>query len=664
LTEITNGVTVTVATSVAIDQTTVDAGGNVAVAGGVTLTVADAPGTDLDVFGTVTNSGTITPATGAAINFESGSGYYHAENGGAIPACTWNQTSTCTVLGVVGTIPTATTFNQNFGNVVWNCPSQTAELSLAGDLKNVSGNLTIRSTGSSQLDLAKSGFSTAQMNIAGDLNVQGGTVYIYSSSATGGTVTLAVGGNVAVTGGVLAGGTNVASFSDLVFTNNSGTRTFTSGGSFSGPIHWEVLPGITVNLGTSVVGGTGTFTVDSGGGLITARANGFSGNFTLASTNVSLSTGGNYTYDGVSLQSGDSLLPATVAGLTVSNNLGLVLHQATTATNMALIASPVTGNLSVPNTGAMVVSGGGCSVTGNLSLNAGSLTLVSSNNFPQLTIISGTASLNGGNIALTVLGAPIAEGTYLLVDTASGGTVSGALPALVNLSGTALPSWSTGLPQITGGKLYVTYQKFFSAVDAGPGFFSGENLQHEDVSGRTFYVWSTSDLTQPVSNWTLEGPTVEFPISGSSPAMSQYGITVTPSASPMYYVVATTNVGPFLATEPLITLTTSDYVSFDVGATNTLITSGGVFELVPPVITPVTITPGSAHLSSGAMTFAFTNATGLTFTIVATNNLAAPVATWPAIGTATESPAGSGSYHFSDPSAASNPQRFYLLRQP
>jgi hypothetical protein len=95
-----------------------------------------------------------------------------------------------------------------------------------------------------------------------------------------------------------------------------------------------------------------------------------------------------------------------------------------------------------------------------------------------------------------------------------------------------------------------------------------------------------------------------------------------------------------------------------------LITAGGVFELLPPVITPVMITPGSAHLSSGAMTFAFTNASGLSFTIVATNNLTAPVSTWPAIGTAVESPSGSGSYQFTDPGAATSPQRFYRLRQP
>ncbi|HTB84178.1 MAG TPA: Ig-like domain repeat protein [Candidatus Sulfotelmatobacter sp.] len=686
--------TVTVNSDVSINRTTVAANGSVSVLSGVKLSVVAATATDLDVFGIITNAGVVTNIAPATTVMESGATYYHNQDGGSLLIASWNVNSTCDVIGwtTATADSSATGVKQKFGNLTWNNPAETGIMSFGSStLTNVAGNFNVLSTGSGALALCIG--SDVNLKIGGDLNVvSGATFYASTASVSGFTEVVNIGGNVNITNGTvsletgtngseivtwnlsgdlnISGGTFTAADTSnrpLINFVKSGTQkiALSNGGTMtsSNTLNWAVNSGSTLDLGANIITGTGSFTVNAGGGLITAYASGIRGNLGLTNS-ISLSSGANYTYNGVSLQSGDTLLPAAVAGLTVNNNIGLVLNQATTATNMALIASTVTGNLTVPSTGAMVVSGGGCSVTGNVNLNAGSLTLVSSNNFPQLTIVGGTASLNGGNLALTVLGAPIAEGTYLLVDTASGGTVGGTLPALVNLSGTALPSWSTGIPQITGGKLYVYYQKFFSAVDNGPGFFSGENLQHEDVSGRTFYVWSTSDLTQPVSNWTLEGPAVEFPISGSSPAMSQYGITVTPTASPMYYVVATTNGGPFLATEPLITLTTSDYVSFDVGATNTAITSGGVFELVPPVIVPVTINPASARLSGGAMAFAFTNATGLTFTILATNDLTAPVTNWPAIGTAVERPSGSGSYQFTDPAAATNLQRFYLLRQP
>jgi hypothetical protein len=89
--------------------------------------------------------------------------------------------------------------------------------------------------------------------------------------------------------------------------------------------------------------------------------------------------------------------------------------------------------------------------------------------------------------------------------------------------------------------------------------------------------------------------------------------------------------------------------------------------VVNPIL-PVTITPGSIHLvgsgASAAEQFSFTNVSGLSFSIRATNNLAAPKATWPVIGTAVENPAGSGSYQFTDPNAATNATRFYLLSLP
>jgi len=90
--------------------------------------------------------------------------------------------------------------------------------------------------------------------------------------------------------------------------------------------------------------------------------------------------------------------------------------------------------------------------------------------------------------------------------------------------------------------------------------------------------------------------------------------------------------------------------------------------LPPTVITPLNITAGSTHIvgsgASAAAQFAFTNASGLSFSILATNNVTAPKANWPVIGTAVESPSGSGHYQFTDPNSATNSPRFYILRQP
>ena len=71
---------------------------------------------------------------------------------------------------------------------------------------------------------------------------------------------------------------------------------------------------------------------------------------------------------------------------------------------------------------------------------------------------------------------------------------------------------------------------------------------------------------------------------------------------------------------------------------------------------------GGGSLSGGNMTFTFNSASNLTFSVFATNTITAPVATWPFIGTATET--SPGQYRFNDPNPATNGTQFYLLRFP
>ncbi len=102
------------------------------------------------------------------------------------------------------------------------------------------------------------------------------------------------------------------------------------------------------------------------------------------------------------------------------------------------------------------------------------------------------------------------------------------------------------------------------------------------------------------------------------------------------------------------------------GATISFTSSGmvGVASSSFNIPAPVQAKLIGSALNGGKLNFAFTNATGLSFSILATNDVSAPEATWPVIGTATESPAGSGKYQFNDPNPATNGVLFYILRQP
>jgi hypothetical protein len=83
---------------------------------------------------------------------------------------------------------------------------------------------------------------------------------------------------------------------------------------------------------------------------------------------------------------------------------------------------------------------------------------------------------------------------------------------------------------------------------------------------------------------------------------------------------------------------------------------------------PITILPGSSQIvgsgASASFQFSFTNTSGLSFSVLSTNNLTAPIATWPVIGLALENPPSSGQYQFTDPNPATNGTQFYILRQP
>jgi len=77
---------------------------------------------------------------------------------------------------------------------------------------------------------------------------------------------------------------------------------------------------------------------------------------------------------------------------------------------------------------------------------------------------------------------------------------------------------------------------------------------------------------------------------------------------------------------------------------------------------PIQSNLGGATLTGGKLKFFFTNATGLSFSVLATNNLTAPLTNWPVIGTAVEGPAGQ--YNFTNQNPATNANLFYILRQP
>ena len=78
--------------------------------------------------------------------------------------------------------------------------------------------------------------------------------------------------------------------------------------------------------------------------------------------------------------------------------------------------------------------------------------------------------------------------------------------------------------------------------------------------------------------------------------------------------------------------------------------------LPPPFLNNVQV------LTGGQFQFSFTNTNAVAFTVLASTNVAAPIAQWESLGAPV--PVGGGVYQFTDPAATNHTRRFYQLRSP
>src|SRR6218665_3874891 len=360
--------------------------------------------------------------TAISMNVASGGTYRHNQNGGAIPTATWNAASTCAVTGVTTIVPTVATFNQSFGNFTWNCPSQTADLSLVGELVTVNGNLTVTATNTGSLRLSNSGV-TETLNIGGNYIQTGGEFYISGSGNNTWTVNLA--GNFSMTGGVFdmngATGTSIlnvsgnfthtggtitetgSSTSSAIIFNSGITQNYTSGGTVSNVVAFTVASPTTLQMGTgaspAIITGGGAFTIASGATLgvtspggITITSAGAVGNIQSTGTRT-YSAGADYIYNGTSAQvTGNGLSQNTAADLTINNSAGVTLSAATNLSANLLISQ---GTLSASGSNFAL------SVGGNWTNNGGFTAGTSTQTFTGAAkTIGGTSSTTFGNMVI------------------------------------------------------------------------------------------------------------------------------------------------------------------------------------------------------------------------------------------------------------------------
>ena len=445
-----------------VDQVVINAsGGNLRINQGITMTVADGSGTDIQINGTLTmrddgfftgstmtvigqivNAGTFTRLAGLSpVTFNSGSSWEHAIDGTALPAqpnVTWNSGSTCLITGVVSSIPA--NMDQNFHDFTWNCTSQSGTLDFGWTTRTMTGDVTITDTnaaGASGL-VAFNLSGTGTVTINGNLNVESnsriavagsGSVSVsvdsdfsfnpgavassfFSSSGDG---TLNVKGAYSFSSGTLSQGTTA----NINF-NGGVSQNYSGGGTYSGTIDIDITNASTLLLGSNSLSTNGTFTVNTSSTLDTGT--GFIG-------------GASGSLD---LNNGSTLRVGSAAGLVDGTGSGAIRMPTANRTFTA---------------GATIVYNG-------------SIAQVVGDGFPSVAIdleIDNSAGVTNDNIGTTnLLGDLILTSGSLVIGDANtldiqsnlvsnGGTISGSTNSNLTFSGSGTISGTPGTLDFTTG---------------------------------------------------------------------------------------------------------------------------------------------------------------------------------------------------------------------
>lgn len=177
---------------------------------------------------------TSSSATGTFLTMESGSQYIIEKNGGSFPSGgSWDPNSLAKVENITGS--NGPTFNGNaYGNLEWNCPSQSAVSFFSSDISF--NNVDLISTNNIGFRIrtgASAGVYT--MTVNGDLNIGSTSVL----EITGNTVTAGNGGRINLKGslnnqGTLTTGGLSGTINDFEL-NGTSNQILISSGIFSGP---------------------------------------------------------------------------------------------------------------------------------------------------------------------------------------------------------------------------------------------------------------------------------------------------------------------------------------------------------------------------------------------------------------------------------------------
>lgn len=275
----------------------------------------------------------------------------------------------------------------------------------------------------------------------------------------------------------------------------------------------------------------------------------------------------------------------------------------------------------------------------------------------------GGALLNAGNTVLNYC-------TFTGNSTGSGGAIKNASGTLILDECTVAGNSTTG----GGGGGIVNYASLFlngctltgnSAGSYGGAVYS-ETGGHVTLND-TIAAGNTANDIYNNGTLTLSGSNIVQSISGSSSGTAP--INASPQLAALGNYGGRTPTMPPLPGSPAIDAgDDSETNTFPTDQRNYPRLAGAHMDIGAVEGVYNTNGPGKiktiTHLGNGSVQFSFTNVTDAVFPVLAATNVSLSLGNWTQIGFATESPAGSGQFPFTDTQATNYPQRYYRIVSP
>ncbi len=322
------------------------------------------------ITGTLVNQGIVEPDVNLTI--ASGGTYQHDRDGGRVPLATWAEGSTMLVTGVTATAPNDR--DQDYYNLTFNTPGLLSNLNMNLNGNTIGGDVRVITTGTTNRWYLTTALATdtAIVTIMGDVIVEAGQFSVQGTSNAQTVFEVHHYGNIVVTGGNFsiargsqAGGKTTwflhagnFSMSNATTQNSNatpggakfvfakaGTQTLTLGTANTlTALPIEVSNGTTLDMGASVLAGSGTFTVNEGATLLTVLPGGVAEMLSAVTGVVTLAEGSSYGFNGAAAQVTSTRMPATVTDLIIDNAAGVTLSQATTINGVLRLRAGVFDN--------------------------------------------------------------------------------------------------------------------------------------------------------------------------------------------------------------------------------------------------------------------------------------------------------------------------------